>query len=132
LTPSEFLALTRKNASPGNARAYRAMTEGGGNETFLTLHLRDGKSHSLAYSQLSLISGEERAGTLIRLMFRTASPHLQGLQLQPIIEAIRTRRAAHVYEFDSGHYDPPEPGAPVIAEIWFETERSKAAASGEG
>jgi hypothetical protein len=71
-----------------------------------------------------------REGALIRLMFRTASPHLQGLQLQPIIEAIRTRRAVHVYEFDAGHDDPPEPGAPFVTEIWFETERAKVAANG--
>jgi hypothetical protein len=127
MTPAEFLALNRSNAQPANARRYRAMAEGGSNaEAFLTLHMSDGKSHSLAYGQLNLITGDERGGTLIRLMFRTTTV-LRGQQLQTVCEAILAKRAAHLYEFDGGKYDLPEPGAPVIKEIVFEMPQARAA-----
>jgi hypothetical protein len=122
MTPAAFLALTRTAADATDGRTYRAMTEGS-NETFLTLHLSNGQCHSLAYSQLALITGDERGGTFIRLAFRL---HLiiQGQQLQHAIEAIRVKKAAHLYEFNDERYDPPEPGEAVITQIEFQKPRT--------
>jgi hypothetical protein len=40
-----------------------------------------------------------------------------------VFESIRKKSAAHLYEFDGGRYDPPEPGQPVITEISFVLEQ---------
>jgi len=122
MTPTQFLALARTSANAADGRIYRAMTEGS-NETFLTLHMTDGKYHCPTYAHLGFMTGDDRGGTFIKLVFKLPVI-IRGRQLQPVFEAIRTRRAAHLYEFDSGRYNHPEPVGAVITLIEFEIAKS--------
>lgn len=130
MTPAQFLTLI-KVAPDATPRAYRAVAEGG-NETFLTLHTATGRFECPTYAQLSYISGDDRGGTVIRLIFSKMSVVIAGRQLGAVFESIRTRKAAHLYEFDGGRYNPPEPGEPVIMEFGFLVERALGAQAARG
>ena len=125
MQPAEFLVLVQDPAASdvNNPRLYRALQEGAA-ESFLTLHTRAGRFESASYSQLTFISGDDRGGgTSIRLLFAKMVVTLRGRQLGAVFEAIRQRKAAHVYEFDGGRYDPPEPGQPIVTDITFAREQ---------
>jgi hypothetical protein len=118
MTPAEFLALVR-HGSAGDGRAYQAMHESEDAQTFLTFHIASGMVHSLAYSQLTVIIADERGGSFLRLVFRSTAV-IRGENLQSVITAVRTRRAADLYEFDADRHNPPGPGKPVVRQITFE------------
>jgi hypothetical protein len=126
VTPAEFLALIRAGSSPAkappSARAYSALKKGEAAETLLTMHTRAGNVEALPYGALQLASGDEAGGTLIRLIFPKVAAIIHGKQLAAVFEAIRTRTAAHLYEFVAERYDEPELGEPVITEFAFEVE----------
>ncbi len=126
MTPAEFLALIRAGSTPAkpppSARAYSALKKGESAETLLTLHTRAGNVEALPYGALQLATGDEAGGTLIRLIFPKLAAIIHGKQLAPVFEAIRTRTAAHLYEFLAERYDEPELGEPIITEFAFELE----------
>jgi hypothetical protein len=95
----------------------------GSNELFLTLHLTDGRFHALPYAHLDFVTGDDREWTVLKLVFRLPVI-LRGQHLQPVFEAIRARRVAHLYEFDGRRCDPPDLNHPTILEVLFENERA--------
>jgi hypothetical protein len=119
MNPAEFLALTRRGTSADTgSRIYRAHVDGT-NETFLTLHTSNGRFQCVAYAQLSFVDGDERGGTTMRLGSTKMVVTISGRQLHPVFESIRSRKAAHLYEFDGAQCDPPAPGQPVITKLEF-------------
>jgi hypothetical protein len=45
----------------------------------------------------------------------------RGRNLWPLLTRLRQRGCAHVYEFNGGRHEPPEPGEPVVMQIVFQT-----------
>jgi hypothetical protein len=137
MTPAEFLALyqpapsgsgtagQQKPPAPPptkpNPRAYQAYGEGG-NETFVTMHkAADGLSLSLPYNQVHLVSCDERGGTFVKLHGPVMAVEFRGRNLWPLMSRLRVRGCAHVYEFNGGRHDPPEPGEAVVMQIVAQT-----------
>jgi hypothetical protein len=126
VTPAEFLALYQREPPPPpppkpNPRAYLAYGEGS-NETFLTMHTAaDGLSRSLPYNQVHLVMCDERGGTVIRLHGPVMFVEFKGRNLGPLLDRLRLRACAHVYEFNGGKHDPPEPSDPIVMQIVFQS-----------
>ena len=121
MQPGQFLALlqeSQQDPQPGDpaagpARLYRALEASPAPEHFLTFHTQGGKIAAYPYGGLSLISGDHAAGTRYRLKFTSAYVDLEGVKLAPVFDAIRTRRAAHVYQLDKERHDEPTEEGPV-------------------
>ena len=127
MTPAAFLALVEGTATAGQApkpappppRVYCALTRGPTAEAFLTFHTSAGKYEAAPHSGVQLIEGDDRGGTFIKLYLSKMAVTITGRQLAPVFEAIRTRTAAHLFVFDGGRHDPPEPGQAIITEFVF-------------
>ena len=124
MTPAEFLALIRASdsAAKTSTRVYQAVHKGEAAETLLTLHTRAGNFEAFPYNSLLFATGDEAGGKVIRLIFPKAAALIHGEHLAPVFEAVRSRSAAHLYEFIAGRYDAPQPGEPIITEFVFEVE----------
>ncbi len=114
MTPEAYLALLHPAAAGEGgaraARAYMAVTRSAAAEAFLTLHSKDGIVQGLPYGAIQLIEADGSDGTKLRLTCTKLAVTFEGRQLGPVLEAIRTRTAAHIREYSGGRYDPPQPG----------------------
>ena len=128
MTPEAYLALLRPPAGHRSAvpvRTYTAVTRSATAEAFLMLHSKEGMVHALPYGAVQLIEADGVDGTKLRLTCVKLAITVHGRQLGPVLEAIRTRTAAHIREYSGGRYDPPEPGEAVIMECSFGVEQAR-------
>lgn len=134
MQPSQFLALlqesqqgTAADSAEASARFYRAFEASPTPEHFLTLHTPGGKIAAFPYGGLAQISGDHAAGTRYRLKFAGIYVELEGVSLSPVFDAIRTRRAAHVYQLNPEKHDMPQGEGPVILTITFRAMKAPGA-----